>query len=275
MTRPKELRVAVVQLCSTENIQDNLENCMRLIRLAQAAGASFIALPENCLWLSPNSMKEGPVLFPDSPELSSLRELAKELKVSILIGSLPEASSDPQKFYNTSVLLNERGDVVATYRKIFLFDITLGAAENHKESDRIAAGTQISLTQACNVPTGLSICYDLRFPEMYRALVAAGAQILTVPAAFTSTTGRDHWEPLLRARAIENQCFVIAPGQWGHHGGKRRSHGRSMILSPWGTLLAQVEDGVGFAVTTLDFISLDQMRRSLPCLQHRRDTLFH
>ena len=270
-----ELRVGIVQMCSTEDIEENLTTMIRLGRKASEQGARWILYPENCLWLSADSNKMAPTLYPDSEPLSHLKALAKEANAWLLLGSVAEKSPEPQRVFNTSVLISPLGDVQAHYRKCFLFDVDITGRETHRESSRVAPGQELITSQVAGQTAGLSICYDLRFPEMYRELTQKGATILTVPAAFTSTTGRDHWEVLLRARAIENQCFVVAPNQWGHHGGKRRSYGRSLVVSPWGVILAQVPDGEGIAVASLNIAKLLEIRMQLPCLSHRRPELFN
>jgi len=268
------LKVAIIQLCSKEDVDANLRQLQELIEQASAQGAEFIALPENCLWLSPDSNAIAPHLFPDSAAFHALRTLARANGIYLLIGSLPEASHEEGKVFNTSVLLGPNGDIEASYRKCFLFDVDLKGRESHLESERVTPGNDLTMGRVNGHLLGMSICYDLRFPELYRHLTEKGASMLSIPAAFTSTTGRDHWEILLRARAIENQCFVIAPDQWGHHGGKRRSYGRSMIISPWGIVLAQLPDGPGYAIAELKFEQLVKLRNELPCLTHKRNELF-
>lgn len=273
--KQNEMRVGIVQMCSTENIEENLNTMIRLGRKAAGQGAQWILYPENCLWLSADSNKMAPTLYPESGPLSQLKAMAKEVNAWLLLGSVAEESPEQDRVFNTSVLISPLGDVQAHYRKCFLFDVDITGRETHQESSRVAPGKELVTSQVAGQTTGLSICYDLRFPEMYRELTRKGATILTVPAAFTSTTGRDHWEVLLRARAIENQCFVVAPNQWGHHGGKRRSYGRSLVVSPWGVILAQVSDGEGIAVTSLNIDELRKIRRQLPCLSHTRPELFN
>ncbi len=269
----KSVVAAVVQLCSTEDIAKNLHRCSTWITRAAEAGADVILLPENALFLALTSSTPHPKMTVNSEPVVAIAELARLHRCHILLGSISEESPTPGKTYNTSLWMDSNGRVTATYRKIHLFDIELTGRESHRESERTLAGEKLICADTEWLRFGLSVCYDLRFPELYRELVNLGAEALCVPAAFTSTTGRDHWEPLLRARAIENQCYVLAPGQWGHHGGKRRSHGRSMIVDPWGTIVAQASDGEGFALAQIkpDFIS--KVRRELPCLSHRRKLL--
>jgi predicted amidohydrolase len=188
----------------------------------------------------------------------------------LLLGSIPERIEGSRRIYNTSVLLAPDGHVLATYRKIHLFDIDLPGLEHLKESRGVAPGGAVVVADAAVAPIGLSICYDVRFPELYREEARQGARVLAVPSAFTERTGKAHWETLLRARAIENLAFVFAPAQVGVHGRGRSSHGHSMIVDPWGTILAQVGDGEGVAVAELDFDLQDRLRRDLPALTHRR-----
>lgn len=284
------LTAAVVQLTSTEDVAENLAAIAHWVGEAARAGASFVALPENACWLRVSADAVCPKeVIPSGaggegsgPILSALKRIAAENRVWLLVGSFPEVSPDPGRIYNTSVLIDGTsgtegipglGRVAATYRKLHLFDIDVKGSESQRESDTIAPGDRAVVTEVAGVPVGLSICYDLRFPELYRRLVDDGARVLTVPAAFTEFTGKDHWLVLLRARAIETQTFVIAPGQSGFHGGKRRTYGKSTIIDPWGIPLCIAGDGPGFAIARLDFASQDRIRASLPCLQHRHPAL--
>jgi len=196
--------------------------------------------------------------------------LARRLRVTLLLGSLPERVPGDARVRNTAVLLGPGGETVAAYRKIHLFDIDLPGMEHLKESQAVLPGDEVVVAGTAIGPVGLSICYDLRFPELYRELVRRGARVLCVPSAFTERTGKAHWEVLLRARAIENLAYVLAPAQVGHHGGGRASHGQAMIVDPWGSVLAQVPDGEGVAVAELDFDRLERLRRELPALSHAR-----
>lgn len=267
-------RCAVVQLCSTQDVEQNLERAEHWIRQAAADGADVVSLPENFSWLRIDANRPAPAQPVTGSVVARMRTLARELSVHLLLGSFPESADSPDagaKNFNSSIWIDRAGEIEAVYRKQHLFDIELVGQESHRESDMVLAGDTDVIAHADGVPYGLSICYDLRFPELYRRLVAQGALALTVPAAFTLNTGKDHWHALLRARAIENQCYVIAPGQSGFHGGKRRSYGHSVIIDPWGTILADVPDGEGFAVARLDWQRLADIREQLPALQHRRD----
>lgn len=269
------MTAAVVQLTSTDDVGQNLASIRRLVGEAAAAGAEFIALPENAPYLRVRPEDRAPAEPLDGPIVSELRGLAAELGVWLLVGSYAEKGPDPARYYNTSVLIDGTaapggmGSIVATYRKLHLFDIDVKDGESQRESDTIARGDEVVVSAVRGVPVGLSICYDLRFPRLYQRLVDGGARMLTVPAAFTEFTGKDHWMVLLRARAIETQTFVLAPGQSGFHGGKRRTYGKSTIIDPWGIPLCTAADGPGWAMARLDFASQDRIRASLPCLQHR------
>lgn len=264
------VRVAVGQLCSTPDVTANLEACRRLCREAAQRGADLVALPENATFLGKEVDKLALMEPVDGALVGQFRAMARECGVSVLLGSYPEATSDPNRCGNTSVLIDASGETVAVYRKIHLFDVELPGGQVLLESNAIEPGTELVDVEHLGAHWGLSICYDLRFPELYRGLRQRGADALFVPAAFTSRTGPDHWEVLLRARAIENQCYVIAPGQWGNHMPGRDSHGRSVIIDPWGTVVAKVSDGVGVAVADVDLALVAETRRRMPCLNHAR-----
>jgi predicted amidohydrolase len=261
---------AAVQMTSTADVERNLATAERLIDEAVARGASFVGLPENFAFLR----SEGePVPSPqslDGPWIERMAARARRHAITLLLGSLPERIEGDSRVYNTSVLLGPDGRVRATYRKIHLFDIDLPGLEHLKESRSVAPGRDLVLADAGFGQVGLSVCYDLRFPELYRELTRRGARVLAVPSAFTERTGKDHWEILLRARAIENLAYVFAPAQCGVHGKGRSSHGHAMIVDPWGSIVAQAADGEGVALARLDFDRLDRLRSELPALSHAR-----
>ncbi|HVP31980.1 MAG TPA: carbon-nitrogen hydrolase family protein [Myxococcota bacterium] len=266
------MRVAAVQMTSTDDLRANLAAASSLVTEAAARGAELVGLPENFAFLR----REG-VAVPCAQDLEgeivgTLRELARELGVWLVGGSFPEAIPGESRIGNTSVLVSAAGDVVAVYRKIHLFDVDLRAqgGGEYRESATIAPGKELVVAETPFGRVGLSVCYDLRFPELYRALVEQGARFLFVPSAFTPQTGKDHWEPLLRARAIENQAFVVAPAQCGRHDESRASHGRSLIVDPWGIVLAQGADRPGVIVAECDLGELERVRATLPALRHRR-----
>jgi deaminated glutathione amidase len=229
-----------------------------------------VALPENFAFLRSTGDPAPEAQALDGPWVRRMADTARKHAVTLLLGSLPEKSADPTKVHNTSVLLGPDGAVLAVYRKIHLFDIDLPGLEHLKESREVAAGRDLVVTDAPFGKVGLTICYDVRFPELYRALAQRGARVLAVPSAFTERTGKDHWEVLLRARAIENLAYVVAPAQVGVHGKGRSSHGHAMIVDPWGSVVAQVADGEGVALAELDFERQDRLRRELPALDHVR-----
>jgi predicted amidohydrolase len=269
------MRVAAVQLTSTQDVEANLARIAHWVRIATTERATLVALPENALFLRTEPGTKAPVEPLDGPLASRLRAIAAEHGVWLLVGSFPERGPDPNHAYNTSLLIDGTASdapITAVYRKIHLFDVDLGR-EVHRESDTIAAGREVVCAKLAGVTVGLSICYDLRFPWLYQRLVDQGAQLITIPAAFTEYTGKDHWLVLCRARAIETQCYVIAPGQYGHHGGVRRSFGKSSIIDPWGIPVGICSDGEGLVTATLDLELVARVRRSLPCLAHRRDDL--
>jgi len=265
------VRVAAIQMCSTDDLPANLAAAGRLVEDAARSGAKLVALPENFAFLR----REGapiPCAQPLGGEIvETLRKLARAHSLWLLGGSIPEAAPDG-RVHNTSVLLAPDGSLAAVYRKIHLFDVDLSAqgGARFQESARIAPGSEVVMAETPFGGLGLSVCYDLRFPELYRALAARGARFLLVPSAFARETGRDHWEVLLRARAIENQCFVIAPAQWGQHSAERASHGRALIVDPWGVLLGVAPDRPAIVLADCDLEQQDRIRAALPVLRHRR-----
>lgn len=266
------MRVAVIQMTSTDDLPANLRAAQDLVGSAAASGGEFIALPENFAFLR----REGSA-FPcaqglDGEIVGALRSLATSHGIWLLGGSFPEAIPGDDRVHNTSVLLSPAGDVVARYRKIHLFDVDLSGSGGgpFRESDTMAPGDEVVVAETSFGRLGLSICYDLRFPELYRTMADRGAQWIAVPSAFTPQTGKDHWEVLLRARAIENQCFVIAPAQYGRHSPDRASYGRSLIIDPWGLVLARAADRPCAALADCDLADQERVRRSIPALGHRR-----
>jgi deaminated glutathione amidase len=265
----REITVAAIQMSSTPNKDENLDTAERLIRAAVASRAELVALPE--LWSCHGLEKvyrvnAEPIPGPTTQFLGSL---ARELGVYVLGGSILEGHPGSEKLHNTSTFFGPDGEMSAVYRKIHLFDVRAPDRE-YLESKTIAPGTEIVTAKAGAAKLGLSVCYDVRFPELYRLLALRGAEVFAVPAAFTLQTGKDHWELLLRARAVENQVFVIAPAQWGRKADGRWTYGRSMIVDPWGTVLAQCPDRDGHALATLDLDYLDRFREEFPAVKNRR-----
>ncbi len=261
---------AVVQMTSTTDVERNLAAAEALVAQAAARGAVFVGLPENFAFLRSEGQPAPDPQDLDGPWVRTMAELARRLRVTLLLGSLPERVPGDARVRNTSVLLGPDGVTIAVYRKVHLFDIDLPGMEHLKESKAVVPGDELVTAETAIGTVGLSICYDVRFPELYRQLAGRGARVLCVPSAFTERTGRAHWEVLLRARAIENLAYVLAPAQVGHHGGGRASHGQAMIVDPWGAVVAQVPDGEGIAVAELDFERLERLRRELPALAHAR-----
>lgn len=270
--------IAAVQLCSTDDVEANLARCRELVAKAAGDGAKLVVLPECFAYLSRREEQKLAISevideHDPGPILAATRDLARDNDVWLIGGGMAERKrddDDPSKVFNTAVVFDPAGNLVASYRKIHLFDVDIPNGARLKESDSTYAGDACFVLDTPLGNIGLSICYDLRFPEMYRKLAEQGSQIIIVPSAFTAYTGAAHWHILLRARAIENQCFVVAPAQVGRHNDKRESYGHSLIIDPWGTILAEQAEGTGVAAAEIDLSALEKTRREMPCLQHRR-----
>ncbi len=263
------VRVGAVQLNAKADRAANLASADHLVREAAARGAGLVVLPEKWPLLgSGEQLRDGAEPI-DGPAVSWARACARELRIELVAGSFAERTADG-RIHNTSLHISPGGEIRATYRKIHMFDVTIDGVD-YRESEHEDAGDEIVLSRTdAGLELGLSVCYDLRFPELYRILALRGARVLVVPAAFTLATTRDHWQTLLRARAIENQAFVIAANQIGENQPGRHSGGRSMIIDPWGVVLAQASDGVGVIVADLDLARLAAIRSTLPSLANRR-----
>lgn len=263
---------AAVQLQCTSDQDANLDSSEGLIRRAARYGASFVATPENTNYLGPHEEKVRRAEALDGPTTSRFARIASELGIHLLLGSFNERSDEESRCFNTSVLFGPDGSRLAVYRKIHLFDVDVSPRTSFRESDTVVPGEEVVVAETEIGKVGLSICYDLRFGELYRALVERGAELITIPSAFTLTTGKDHWHALVRARAIECQSWVIAPGQHGHHddGGLRESYGHSLIVDPWGQEVATASDGQGLAIGEIDPGRVDRVRESIPIARHRR-----
>lgn len=263
------VRAAVVQLLADEDTSGNIARAGDMVQAAALSGARLVVLPEKWNWWGPASRTAEGAEDLGGPSLAAARAWARELGVAIVAGSVLERIGDGSRAYNTSVLIAPDGRDLAIYRKVHLFDVTVDGHE-YRESDAVEPGKALATGEAAGLSVGLSVCYDLRFPELYRDLVHAGATAITVPANFTVPTGDAHWEVLLRARAIEDQCFVLAAGQCGEHATGEGAWGHSMIVDPWGRVLAHVDEGEGFACADLDLDEQQRVRQSLPALRHRR-----
>ncbi|MBJ6764804.1 carbon-nitrogen hydrolase family protein [Myxococcaceae bacterium JPH2] len=262
--------VAAAQMVSTADKVHNLETATRLVNQAVDLGARLVGLPENFAWMGPEPERPGAAESLDGPTLSRMAELARARKVTLLAGSVLETGAPGGRLYNTSVLFGPGGERLAVYRKMHLFDVDVGDGATYQESAAVAPGTEVVVADTEVGRLGMSVCYDLRFPELYRRHSRDGATLLAVPAAFTLMTGKDHWEVLLRARAIENQAYVLAPAQGGKHSANRMTYGHAMVVDPWGLVTARASEGEGLAVAPVDPELLGRIRRNLPCLQHRR-----
>jgi predicted amidohydrolase len=270
-----QLRVGAVQLRSTPDLAANLAVCRELVGRAASEGAQVVVLPECFAFLGRGEGDKLPIVEGldddgDGPVLGAVRELARTHGVWLIGGGTPErVVGDARRAYNTAVVIDPAGALVARYRKIHLFDVDIPGGAVLRESDATAAGQEAVVVEIAGARVGLSICYDVRFPELYRRLVKDhGADVLLVPAAFTAHTGAAHWHVLLRARAIENQAYVVAAAQWGRHNDKRESYGHSMIIDPWGTIVEERAEGDGVVVATLEGAAVDKRRTQMPCLDH-------
>ena len=265
------IRVACVQMRSGSEVAPNIAEASALIRQAAAGGADLIATPEMTTLLDrkPGSAWEKSTSEDADPGLAAFRALAKELGVTLLIGSLA-IRAEEGKCANRSFLIGPDGGIIARYDKIHMFDVQLNAGNVYKESDSYAPGGNAIVANLPTAKLGLAVCYDVRFPDLFRQLAISGAQIIAVPAAFTKITGEAHWHTLLRARAIETGCFVIAPAQGGKHQDGRETFGHSLIIDPWGEILAEGGVDPGVISATLDLSKVDEVRGKIPSLKHAR-----
>ncbi len=261
---------AAIQLNSKDQVEDNLKSITELVDAAAGDGAQLVVLPEYANYLSDDNKVEHAEAL-DGATISAYQELASKHQIYLHCGSFLEKSDIPEKCYNTSVFLGPDGTIIATYRKIHLFDICIAGQPTFMESKYILPGKSSVVAETSLAKVGMTICYDLRFPHLFQKLTDKGANIITTPAAFTLYTGKDHWEPLLRARAIENEVFVIAPGQWGLHPNSKACYGSSMIIDPWGTVLARASEGVGYITAPIDLTRQVNVRNQIPCLANRRE----
>jgi predicted amidohydrolase len=267
------MRAAAVQLNSQEDKERNLQAAERLVRAAAQDGAELVCLPEKWNLLGDSTaLLEGAEAL-EGPSLTAARAWARDLGIHLLAGSIAERVEGHDRLFNTSVLIGPHGDDVATYRKIHMFDVEVGGV-TYRESEHEEGGEEIVSAPLGELELGLTVCYDLRFPELYRILAVRGARIITVPSAFTQATGRDHWEVLLRARAIENQAFMVAADQFGEAPPHYNSYGRSAIVDPWGVVLAMAPDEECFVAANLDLEAQERIREKLPALANRRPAAY-
>jgi predicted amidohydrolase len=273
-TRPKSMIFSAVQMSSQDDVDANLSRVDVLVEQAAAQGASVVLLPENFAYMG---KEEGRRKIAEpigdearGPILTSVARAAKKSGVCVVAGGMPERGQDPDRPFNTCVVIAADGSVAAKYRKIHLFDVDIGDGQHYRESASTTAGDQPVWCTIGGLRVGLSVCYDLRFPELYRVYADVGADVLVVPAAFTAETGRHHWEVLVRARAIESQAYVVAAAQWGTHPHGRQTHGHSSIVDPWGEVVARRQEGEGIVVADVAPSQISMVRSKLPVLHHRR-----
>lgn len=266
----KSYLAAAIQMTSLPDLHHNLNQAEELIDVAVRRGAELIGLPENFAFLGNESTKLQQAKEISLESEKFLKTMAQRYQITLLGGGFPVPAQDG-KVYNTALLISADGQELARYEKVHLFDVELPDGNIYQESTMVVAGTkQAPVYSSENLGNlGLSVCYDVRFPELYRAMAQSGANVLFVPAAFTAFTGKDHWQVLLQARAIENTCYVIAPAQTGQHNSRRQSHGHAMIVDPWGVVLADAGTEPGMAIANIEPRRLGQVRRQMPSLNHR------
>jgi predicted amidohydrolase len=267
------MRAAAIQLNANAEVDRNLEAAERLVRAAAGAGAELVLLPEKWSALAPSEVLAELAEPLDGPIVAAARGWARELGITLVAGSIGERLDAGERIANTSLLIDRDGEIAAAYRKIHMFDVDVGGV-TYRESEHELAGDEVVTASAGDLEVGLTICYDLRFPELYRILALRGATLVTVPSAFTAATGRDHWEVLVRARAIEDQLYVLAANQFGEAPPQFSSWGHSMIVDPWGRVLDSVADGEGHAIADVDLAELERVREQVPSLASRRSAAY-
>lgn len=266
-------KIAAIQMASGSNVSANLIEVEREIRSASQAGANLVVLPENFSIMGHEDADQIDVAEVEGsgPIQNFLSEQAKKYKIWLVAGTIPIKSSNDKKVYSACLVYNDQGQFIKRYNKIHLFDVYLEThGETYKESETFEAGEEAVVVETPFGKIGLAICYDLRFPELFRKLVQMGAEIIVVPSAFTAATGKAHWEVLLRARAVENLCYVVAPNQGGYHVNGRETYGHSMIVDPWGAILDILPQGAGCVVADIDIDKVKKLRNNFPVLDHRR-----
>ncbi|WP_073048249.1 carbon-nitrogen hydrolase family protein [Dethiosulfatibacter aminovorans] len=266
----EKLRIGLGQLNTKDDVERNLETIKDITEKCAAEGAKLVVFPECSTYLSDKNMIEHAEFLNDNI-INTIRRIAVKNNVYIHNGSFLEKDESEEKVYNTSVLINPKGQIETVYRKIHLFDVDIPGIVNEKESDIVKNGNEVVNAVTEIGCFGFSICYDLRFPELFRKLTEKGAKIIFVPAAFTLYTGKDHWEVLLRSRAIENQVFIVGVNQFGERPIGKISYGNTMVVDPWGTVIARAKEGVGYLMADIDMNYLENIRKTIPCLEHKRD----
>lgn len=264
------LHLALLQMTSNDDIENNLSNIRNWAKIASQEGCNIIALPEGCTYIGSDNEKFNVAKKCFTEIIPELKDIALKNNIWIVAGGIPEPKENTKTVYNTAFVINEKGDLIAFYRKIHLFDASLSKNDSYHESYFVSSGESIVSFKTPWGIFGLSICYDLRFPELYRDLAHAGARLIFVPAAFTMITGKDHWHTLLKARAIENTVYIAAPAQIGNHGNNRISYGRSLIVNPWGNVILESEDKCGIITKKIDLAYVDEIRNKIPSLKERK-----
>jgi deaminated glutathione amidase len=264
------LNVAIIQMNSQDDKRANIAAALDLIDRAAEVGARLVALPEVWPYLGPDDVNRNQAELIPGPITELLAQRARRHGIYVHGGSIYETRPGDPGMYNTTVMIDPTGEIIARYSKIHMFDVVLDGVAEYRESATVTPGDEVVVTEIDGILVGLAICYDLRFPELFRILALKGAQAIMLPAAFTLTTGKDHWEALIRARAIENGLYMIAPAQWGTHPPGNWCYGRSMVVDPWGTVMTTASDGVGIAHATVDPSRVAMVRRQIPSLANRR-----
>jgi predicted amidohydrolase len=271
-----KFNVACIQLCTQNDLQTNIAQVAEFINEASGKGADLITLPENTAFMSANieELRANTYTPEEHPALNTIRDSAAKLQKWILIGSLAVKVNHSEKLANRSFLINGKGDIQTYYDKIHLYNASISGGETHTESNRFIAGDKVALATTPWGKLGMTICYDLRFPNLFRKLAKSGADFIAVPSAFTHMTGQAHWHVLLRARAIENGCYIIAPAQTGSHPNNRRTYGHSLIVNPWGEIISDSGTNEGVTIAEIDTEMVRKIRQQLPSLEHDRDFEF-
>jgi predicted amidohydrolase len=267
---PSSYLMGAVQMTSTADVRRNLDTAVRLLSEAADLGAKLVGLPENFAYMGPEEGRLATAEPLDGPTLGIIREVARRRGIWVVAGSIAEKTTHERMTANTSAVIADDGSIVAAYRKIHLFDVNIPDGARYAESEVVVPGDKVVVAPTAMGRIGLTVCYDLRFPELYRKLASLGAEVITIPAAFTLFTGKDHWETLIRARAIENLAYVMAPAQVGRHSANRQTFGNAMVVDPWGVVLARCPDGEGVCVAPFSRARLAKVRQELPALKHRK-----